>query len=776
MPPVAWQTQLEDSHGLRRPMKPDLAYAAYGRWLEKPVMKYRELNLYDNFDLLRNRSVGTLHADSVRTHSGKGSVRIDARTSTAIKNPSNRRYAEPGFMFPLDNEDLTEYNRLSFWVYVEAPGFATQFVVAALHNAGDHVMPSPGRFEGFHHADVAPGEWTRVVWEWPDLYRDRVAGISVYTFMHGSLANAAETNSFYIDDMRLEVVKPEKSRGWDLPDGKIAYCHSGYLPDARKQAIVQRCESNYFTLRNESGEEVFRDEIKTFHDGFGLLDFSKHTAPGTYTLRAGESSSMPFVIGGGAYLSAAWKTLNFFFTERCGYDVPGLHIECHLDTFCRHPDGRTLPIHGGWHDAADLSQAIDKTCDAIVAMLDLGDAARESSPELSRRTLEEARWGLNWAMRTRFGDGYRHTALTKSLWTKNIRGDKDDMTGEAQNTAIHNYTAAYTCAYAAPMYSWDPIFADWCVKCASEDFFFAEDRLESSQDNSLQSERIALAVSAGAMLYRVTRDRCFLDAAAKRARQLRQCQQLERRNDFSIPLRGFFYEDRDKTRPISFYHRSYEHFFIKGFALLADDAPDHPDAALWRESLEAYADYIRETANVMEPYGILPAGVYELGNTDYSKMSHEGSKSVGGPTIEEYNAQVLNGVKLSDMFYLRRFPVSYQFRGFHATLLSKAKNAFTLARFLHDRGLYDIAVRQLEYVLGLNPFAYSTMYGEGYDYPPLYGGLAGMPVGAVPVGFEVFENDDEPYMPNQNNCTYKEIWVCSTARVMWSIAEAWKGI
>lgn len=52
----------------------------------------------------------------------------------------------------------------------------------------------------------------------------------------------------------------------------------------------------------------------------------------------------------------------------------------------------------------------------------------------------------------------------------------------------------------------------------------------------------------------------------------------------------------------------------------------------------------------------------------------------------------------------------------------------------------------------------STVYGDGYDYPPLYGAYAGDVVGAVPVGIETFENEDEPYFPMQNNCTYKEIW------------------
>ena len=351
-------------------------------------------------------------------------------------------------------------------------------------------------------------------------------------------------------------------------------------------------------------------------------------------------------------------------------------MECHLDAFCRHPDGRTIPVCGGWHDAADVSQSIDKTSDIIVAMLDLADATRETQPDLSQRLFEEARWGLNWAMRTRFGDGYRHVSLIKGIWTKNFRGDKDDMDGMAQNTAIHNYAAAYACAYAAPFYAWDKNFSDWCLKCASEDFYFAEETLEASADGSLMSERIALATSTAAMLYHVTGEQRYLDAAAMRAQQLAQCQQLARRTDLAIPLHGYFYEDRAQTRPIGFFHRSTEQFYMKGFTLLLTDAAAHPEAGLWRQCVGAYTDYIKETAAVMAPYGILPSGIYELDNTDYSKIYHEGVQ-VGKPTLAEYNAQVKNGIKLSESTYLRRFPVSYQFRGFHATLLSKAKNAFT---------------------------------------------------------------------------------------------------
>jgi len=103
--------------------------------------------------------------------------------------------------------------------------------------------------------------------------------------------------------------------------------------------------------------------------------------------------------------------------------------------------------------------------------------------------------------------------------------------------------------------------------------------------------------------------------------------------------------------------------------------------------------------------------------------------------------------------------------------MGKAKAALLLSKLFDDQELYSIGTRQLEYIVGYNPFAMSTIYGDGYDYPPLYGAYAGDVVGAVPVGIETFENEDEPYMPMQVNATYKEIWTHTTASVIWLLAR-----
>ncbi len=93
----------------------------------------------------------------------------------------------------------------------------------------------------------------------------------------------------------------------------------------------------------------------------------------------------------------------------------------------------------------------------------------------------------------------------------------------------------------------------------------------------------------------------------------------------------------------------------EGLSMLLTDAPTHPDAPLWQVSCEAYADYLRGISQLIEPYGILPSAVYEVDNTDYKNLYHEGEQ-VGLPSLEEYNAQVRNGIPLSKNFYSAPFP------------------------------------------------------------------------------------------------------------------------
>jgi hypothetical protein len=154
------------------------------------------------------------------------------------------------------------------------------------------------------------------------------------------------------------------------------------------------------------------------------------------------------------------------------------------------------------------------------------------------------------------------------------------------------------------------------------------------------------------------------------------------------------------------------------------------------------------------------------------KFVEEGFESVleRRPSIQNYTKKVDGDIEAKLVTLCCSEPPD----GFHAVLMEKAKAAFLLADLLKDQELKNIATQQLEYIVGYNPFAMSTIYGEGYDFTPLYGAYAGDVAGAVPVGIETFENVDEPYMPMQVNATYKETWTHTTASTMWLLAMLFK--
>jgi hypothetical protein len=755
-------------------MKPDSTDMGFVRWQKKKTIKSRVLALASDFSALKLNGPGELKLEKQITISGKGSILLETPTSLATKNPSNRSYASPEMIRLLNHENLKDYNRISVWVKLDAPGFYSAFVGVTLYNEGKNIMPTPGRFEGQHFVTVYPGKWRHIIWEMPDLYRDNVTGISVNIMLGGSPDGATDKFKLYIDDLRLDEVSPENTRGFTLRSNAIAYSHSGYRRDSRKQALVQHVTNKHFQIIDSKDKVVYEAEGKLLQNDFVELDFSALTNSGYYKIKIGDISSKPFAIGDDAYLAAAWRTLNFFFAERCGFDQPGIHQVCHKDIFCVHPNGQRIAINEGWHDAADLTQGLGNTARGVIAMLELANTVKISQPELHARLLEEARWGLNWVLNTRFGDGYRLGSLIVGIWTDNKIGTKDDMEAKASNNPSDNFISAIATSMAAPTFKdLDPVFAGWCEKVAVEDFNFAVARIEQAVGEKNELDLYALATVSAMNVYQLTHDKVYLDYAARFANVVMACQQLERRSEWSIPLHGFFYESKSKKRPLAYFHRSEEEMPIQGLAMLIKNAPELADAKKWRAACQAYADYLHEISKAIEPYGILPAAVYQVSNADFGGIYHEGDR-VGMPSMEEYNAQVRNGISLGGDFYLRRFPVAYQFRGFHAVQMGKAKAAFLLADLLEDKSLREIGTRQLEYIIGYNPFAMSTIYGEGYDYPPLYGAYAGDVVGAVPVGIETFENDDEPYMPMQVNATYKEIWTHTTASTMWLLSKILK--
>jgi hypothetical protein len=119
---------------------------------------------------------------------------------------------------------------------------------------------------------------------------------------------------------------------------------------------------------------------------------------------------------------------------------------------------------------------------------------------------------------------------------------------------------------------------------------------------------------------------------------------------------------------------------------------------------------------------------------------------------------------MGDGYYLRAFPVWFTRRGNYGVLLSQAKGLATAARLRGDREAADLVETQLQWVVGRNPFAQSTMWGEGYGFVPQYSVSVGDITGSLPVGMMTRDNRDLPYWPASNTYVFKEVWVHPSAR------------
>ena len=735
------------------PYENTLEYA----WAQKKVQETKLLSDAETMDKWEHKGAfGALTLTTEKSHDGKSSLMITSPTKGPSNPPGGRPWGVSGAFFKVDNEDWTEWNRITFWIYPDLPGFKVVSINTIFYNDGEDKVP--GVKNGHNFQVLENHKWNKVYWEIEHLGREKVTGFVIQYRLQGNEPGATETVKYYIDNVSLEKVEPDHFEGWNVQRGEIAYNHSGYAVNFPKTALIPDAAAKTFSLIDAaSGVKAFEGEIesRTTPTGtFLVADFTKYNTAGTYVLEAGSLRSKPFIIDNFAsvYRNSVIKTINHFYTQRCGFAIDGIHDACHLDWLCHHGD-LSVNIHGGWHDAGDVSQGFGNTNEATYAMVQLAAKLKKSDPQLSDLLLEEARWGAAWVMKTRFGDGFRNTWATKDMWTDDIIGNSDDFQSRASNSPQTNYSAATTeAAVAIAFREKDKLFSDYALKCAIEDFDFAEAGEQPRRDDqpntgagnrprSMSAEAAGIALNAALAMFEVTKDEKYKIIAIKHADYIITCQQ----QTADVPIKGFFYRNPSKEEIQHYPHRGNEHNIVVGLAKISTMFPG--EAAEWKKALQLYADYYKEITAHNAPYYMIPAGVYDL-----TKARNE-----------EETEQILKGIKLNDRYFIKRFPVWGEFRGNSGTILTQAKGLADIANYLNDKELLDIVYRQLEWHLGKNPFAQSLMYGEGYRYAGQYSVMSGNLVGGLPVGVQTHFNRDEPYWPAENCHNWKEIWVLPSA-------------
>jgi hypothetical protein len=196
----------------------------------------------------------------------------------------------------------------------------------------------------------------------------------------------------------------------------------GYSPDAPKVAVVcalRPVTLAEFTVEDASGIRVLGPRPAEHAAGLGgcvdtyRLDFTSLKRPGSYRIRAAAYVSPMIRVGEDVYRGIADTLLGYMRQQRSGYN-PFLRDSAHTHDgiIVDHPTrtGDTIPVSGGWADAADYLQYVTTSAtatyhllaayrDAPRAFTDRHDARGLPGANGVSDVLDEARHGLEWLVR-----------------------------------------------------------------------------------------------------------------------------------------------------------------------------------------------------------------------------------------------------------------------------------------------------------------------------------------------------------------------------------------
>jgi hypothetical protein len=376
--------------------------------------------------------------------------------------------------------------------------------------------------------------------------------------------------------------------------------------------------------------------------------------------------------------------VDFFFVQRCGFDVPGWHKACHLDD-AKLPDGTHVDVTGGWHSAGDYNKPMWQFGDSGVTYAlarayesqpkQFGRAARGEAKTAD--VLDEAWWGAKFLAKMQNpADGSMRGDVLQGperTWMKWEAPDvhTDNQIGTADDPVIAPGTPNVPLTVAA----WVAVARQLTNEGIENDYLDRADRLwtfstaaESAADNSL--------LLIGALeLDRARNDDKYRQFARRSVQKLLQQQK---------PNGAMPGDSGD--------HGDVAAAAVTLFALQYEDGPLRANIA---DAMRRYLEFcLVRTDN---PFGLSRQGTEE-------------------PEASYFHPTVGLGVNF--------------------WLLSRAWAALLIHQLIHDPRALTYATDQIDWVLGKNPLNLCMFEGHGALNPPRYhhryNMIAGRERGAVP--------------------------------------------
>jgi hypothetical protein len=359
------------------------------------------------------------------------------------------------------------------------------------------------------------------------------------------------------------------------------------------------------------------------------------------------------------------------------------------------------------------------------------------------------RWGNRYFLKMQDKDGrvWADTAggvsgdNSDNHWTDNRTGTADDRyINPGKPAMVQAMFVALQAMIAQAFAGSDKGYAQACL-AAGVRCWDATEHPSSARDLSWR-------VLAAIELHRATRESKYADQAAKLGQSLAALQAAQFIGS-QTEVRGFWMTGG--ARSIPYAEPVYSAMPPLALLELASAFPAHADAAKWRDAVRLYIDEYAAPMCARSAYGVMPLGLF-----------------LGSPTEEVYRPLA------GDLTYRYFMPTRQRswWLGVTSHLESNAALLFTASKLFGKPEYRDLGLRQMEWVMGNNPFGACLMTGEGWRNSYPYSRFVGPIIGGIVNGI-AGNPQDVPILEMEygNDWRTGEYWTPHNAFYLWAMSQ-----